>query len=100
MTKENVKSNKPKADKPFWNKSFGSIPEVLTVAEVADYLRISEEDVLKLIKEEAISILPGTNSTRIFKGFLFAFMTQNTPKDIGNLKNRKSSTIIMENLAE
>jgi len=83
MTKENIKSNKPKADRPFWNKSFGSIPEVLTVAEVADYLRISEEDVQKLIKEEAIGTLPGTGNTRIFKGFLFAFMTQNTPKDIG-----------------
>ena len=39
MTKENIKSNKPKADKPFWNKSFVSIPEVLTVTEVADFLR-------------------------------------------------------------
>ncbi len=50
MTKENTKSNKAKAERPFWNKSFGSIPEVLTVTEVAEYLRISEDDVQKLIK--------------------------------------------------
>ena len=83
MTKENIKPKKTKVDKPLWNKNFGSIPEVLTVSEVADYLRISEEDIQRLIKEEAISTLPGTGNTRIFKGFLFAFMTQNTPKDIG-----------------
>ena len=83
MTKENIKSSKPKTERPFWNKSFVSIPEVLTVTEVADFLRISKEDVQKLIKEEAIGTLPGTGNKRIFKGFLFAFMTQNTPKDIG-----------------
>ena len=83
MTKEKTKLNNAKAERPFWNKSFGSIPEVLTVTEVAQYLRISEDDVQKLIKEEAITTLPGTSNKRIFKGFLFAYMTQNTPKDIG-----------------
>ena len=83
MTKENTKSSKPKIEKPIWDRSFRSIPEVLTVTEVAEYLRIKEDVVLKLIKENAISTLPGTGSSRIFKGFLLAYLTQNPPKDMG-----------------
>ena len=83
MTKDNTNKKNKNNEKPIQNKNFGSIPEVLTVTEVADYLRIDEKDVLHLIDQESIKPLPGTGNTRIFKGFLFAFLTQNAPKDIG-----------------
>lgn len=75
--------NNSKKELPIWNKSFSRIPEVLTVSEVAEYLRISEDYVTKLIDDESLVTIPGTNRTRIFKGFLLAFLTQNAPKDIG-----------------
>tara|TARA_B100001996_G_scaffold204323_1_gene156492 strand:+ start:166 stop:474 length:309 start_codon:yes stop_codon:yes gene_type:complete len=82
--KENVVSiDNKKAQKPFWKKHFHSIPEVLTVPEIAEYLRIQESHVMELINNESIKTVPGTNDTRIFKGFLYAFLTQNPPKQIG-----------------
>ena len=41
--------------------------------------------VLRVINEDSIKTIPGTNETRIFKGFLYAFLTQNPPKQIGLL---------------
>lgn len=68
--------------KHYWNKNFHDIPEVLTTFEVAQFLRVSEEFVSEQINIGTIKTIPGTKN-RIFKGFLFAFMTQNNPKDVG-----------------
>ena len=76
---------KDKNNKPLWKMHFNAIPEVLTVSEVAEYLRIKENIISNLINEDSIKTIPGTNETRIFKGFLYAFLTQNPPKQIGLL---------------
>jgi len=55
---------------------------VLTPDEVAKFLRVSEEFVSELITNGSIKTLKGTQN-RIFKGFLFAYMTQNSPQEVG-----------------
>ena len=83
--KHNNKPSLKKDDKPIWDRQFDRIPEVLTIQEVAQYLRIEEAYVQDLVDKESIRTIPGTNNQRIFKGFLFAFLTQNPPKQIGLL---------------
>ena len=86
-----VNIDKKKADKPLWQRQFHKIPEVLTVKEIAEYLRIQETHVMELINNESIKTIPGTDETRIFKGFLYAFLTQNPPKQIGLLGGMPNS---------
>ena len=83
--KHNDKPSLKKDDLPIWERQFDRIPEVLTIQEVAQYLRIEEAYVQDLVDKESIRTIPGTNNQRIFKGFLFAFLTQNPPKQIGLL---------------
>tara|TARA_B100001248_G_C27126134_1_gene338018 strand:- start:174 stop:473 length:300 start_codon:yes stop_codon:yes gene_type:complete len=83
--KHNNKPSLKKDDGPIWERQFDRIPEVLTIQEVAQYLRIEEAYVQDLVDKESIRTIPGTNNQRIFKGFLFAFLTQNPPKQIGLL---------------
>jgi len=79
------------ARKEYWNKNFQEIPEVLTPDEVAKFLRVSEEFVSELISKGSIKTLKGTQN-RIFKGFLFAYMTQNAPQEVGLMGGNPSDS--------
>ena len=83
MIKNKLTTNDQKnTPKEYWKKNFQEIPEVLTPDEVAKFLRVSEEFVSELITNGSIKTLKGTQN-RIFKGFLFAYMTQNSPQEVG-----------------
>tara|TARA_Y100000741_G_scaffold347889_1_gene315610 strand:- start:354 stop:710 length:357 start_codon:yes stop_codon:yes gene_type:complete len=69
--------------KQLWEKSFHRIPEVLTLADVATYLRVSESNVKLLVKEGQIKTLPGLEEDRVFKGFLLSYLTQSEPEAMG-----------------
>ena len=69
--------------RPLWLKKFDSIPEVLSIQDVADFLRVSPTNIETLLKDGLLKTLPGLEEDRVFKGFLFAYLTQNEPKVVG-----------------
>lgn len=56
-------------NKELWETIFTDLPEVLTIEEVAKFLRVSDADEEKLIVNNDIISLPNISSIRIFKGF-------------------------------
>ena len=72
-----------KVEKPFWKESFNRIPEVLSVGDVAEYLRVPEATVENLINSGDIKALPGLSERRVFKGFLLSYLTQSHPESMG-----------------
>ncbi len=69
--------------KPLWAEDFDKIPNVLTIDDIAEFLRVPTDTVLQLIGKKNIEPLPGTNEIRIFKGYLFSYLTQTPPKKLG-----------------
>ncbi len=59
-----------KVEKPFWKQGFHKIPEVLSISDIAEYLRVPEATVESLITSGDIQTLPGIEEKRVFKGFL------------------------------
>ena len=74
MTKDNTNKKNKSNEKPIWNKNFGSIPEVLTVTEVADYLRIDEKDVLQLIDQNQSNLYLERATLGYLKDFYLLFL--------------------------
>ena len=72
-----------KVEKPFWKQGFHRIPEVLSVSDIAEYLRVSEATVNSLIDKGDIKTLPGIEEKRVFKGFLLSYLTQSHPEAMG-----------------
>ena len=79
--------NSNSVNKELWETIFTDLPEVLTIEEVAKFLRVSDTDVEKLIINNDIIALPNISSIRIFKGFLLSYLTQQKPIDIGLASN-------------
>ena len=72
-----------KVEQPFWKKGFHKIPEVLSVSDIAEYLRVPEATVDSLIDNGDIQILPGIEEKRVFKGFFLSYLTQSHPEAMG-----------------
>jgi len=72
-----------KVEKPFWKQSFHRIPEVLSVPDIAEYLRVPETTVESLIAKGDIRTLPGIEEKRVFKGFFLSYLTQSHPESMG-----------------
>ena len=72
-----------KVEKPFWKQGFNRIPEVLSVSDIAEYLRVSEATVNSLIDKGDIRTLPGIEEKRVFKGFFLSYLTQSHPEAMG-----------------
>jgi len=81
-----------KVEKPFWKENFNRIPEVLSVGDIAEYLRVPETTVENLINSGDLKILPGLSERRIFKGFLLSYLTQSHPEAMG-LMGKPEETI-------
>ena len=72
-----------KIEKPFWKQNFNRIPEVLSISDIAEYLRVSETTVNGLISNGDIQTLPGLDEKRVFKGFFLSYLTQSHPEAMG-----------------
>ena len=71
-----------KIEKPFWKQDFNRIPEVLSISDIAEYLRVSETTVNGLISNGDIQTLPGLDEKRVFKGFS-VLLNSITPRSNG-----------------
>jgi len=76
-------TKKPGTKKQLWEMPFTSLPEVLTIENIAEFLRIDSSDVEKLIINNELIPLPLIGKIRVFKGFLLSYMTQQKPTDMG-----------------
>ena len=72
-----------KVEKPFWKQGFNKIPEVLSISDIAEYLRVPEATVESLIASGDIQTLPGIEEKRVFKGFFLSYLTQSHPESMG-----------------
>ena len=72
-----------KVEKPFWKQGFHRIPEVLSVSDIAEYLRVPKGTVESLIASGDIQTLPGIEEKRVFKGFFLSYLTQSHPESMG-----------------
>lgn len=72
-----------KKSKQLWEMGFDSIPEVLTLEDIARFLRVEESSVKILVKDGQLKTLPGLAEDRVFKAFLLSYLTQNHPEAMG-----------------
>ena len=72
-----------KKSKQLWEKGFDSIPEVLTLEDIATFLRVDESSVKILVKDGQLKTLPALAEDRVFKAFLLSYLTQNHPEAMG-----------------
>tara|TARA_Y100000591_G_scaffold299488_1_gene292215 strand:+ start:214 stop:495 length:282 start_codon:yes stop_codon:yes gene_type:complete len=76
-------TKKLETKKQLWEVPFTRLPEVLTIEDIAEFLRIDSLDVEKLIVNNELTPLPLIGKIRVFKGFLLSYMTQQNPTDMG-----------------
>ena len=61
----------------------GPLGEVLTLAETADYLRLSETEVLRLVDEQALPVRRIGNEHRFLKAAIQRWLSRGTPQKPG-----------------